>query len=278
MKVFTSLYLICALALFAFFGCDEVKLLRPVDMTSEQAGDSILQWEYRPELNITLDTDYNSLPRKFAIHDDLIYFSNIYATKVYIFDMDGKLTNTFSRDVILGGRASIFAPHFGTHTVDGKPKYEGAAIADFIRSVKISNGQLIAEVGWWEGFENSWAEVRSFAGSTTVYWDLDTGNYWFGDTKRPCWDDSDKWCIRKNNTIRGEVETTNAFLDDLSVLPIDGFNPDALVHDMDETYSRFRRGHGVIYGDVVYVVPISGHTDDALFSILPNTLYAFQKN
>lgn len=311
MKRFFVLFLL----VFVVIGCDEGMEITDDIITSEPMTEqsAIPQWRRAPHMDITLKVPewlkigmigespneitflHEEQPsfgfgmdRSFILNFEIgaIYQNHIYvpdrsAMYIYVFDFNGNMLEdeTLSRDIILGGRASRFAPHFGNVTINGKLKHRGTidqSIADAVRSIYVEGNTLITEVFWYEGYDRNWTHVsRLSAGSTTIHWDLDTGDYHFGLTKRPCWDggpNDDLWCL--HSSLSGIEVSDYGFLDSPNVLPIDGFNPDELVHGRTDLW-RFR--YGVFYEDTLYM-PVFFVEGDEVLGTIPYTLYAFQSN
>lgn len=221
MKVFASLHLIFIALCFAFVACDETDSVLDVvdDAIAEQSDSEVPEWQYVPEKNITLnfpewlkdgsqgqiglgeahphapDESFELSMFHAVFRNGYIYIPDASATHVYVFDFQGNMLDdkTIAREIILGGRASHFAPHFGNVSIDGKflrKTHPDQSVADFVRHVKVQDNKLVIEIGWWPGYANTWITRVGFAESTTTYWDLSTGEISFGRTdKLDCWID-----------------------------------------------------------------------------------------
>ncbi len=219
MKVFASLYFIFIVPCLLFLGCGETGSVLDVvdDVITEQTNSDIPNWSYYREKNITLnfpewlkdgsqgqigldeahphapDESFILAQWKAVFHEGHIYIPDSSATHVYVFDMSGNMLEdkTMAREVILGGRASPFAPHFGNVSLEGeflRKTHPDQSVADFVRYMSIEGDILTIEIGWWPGYKNTWITRMGFAESTTTYWNIGTGQISFGRTdKLDCW-------------------------------------------------------------------------------------------
>lgn len=215
MKLFTGLYLILIAFCVFLTACDETGMM--LDIVDDVIVDDTTDWHYLPEKNITLnfpewlkdgsqgqiglgeahpqgrDESFMLQQWQAVFYQDHIFIPDKSATHVYVFDMNGNLLDdkTVAREVILGGRASRFAPHFGNVSLEGKflgKTHPRQSVADYVRYMSIEGNILTIEVGWYPGFQGTWITRMGFAETTTTYWNMDTGDITFGRTvKSDCW-------------------------------------------------------------------------------------------